>query len=434
MTPDTAAVSLHRLTATELLALLRARECSAREVTRSCLEQIAERDSVVRAFVDVDGEGALRRADELDRQAPSGPLHGLPIAVKETIDVAGLKCTFGTAVHAARIPAYDAIVVRRLREAGAIVVGTTVSTEYAIARAGPTTNPHSANRTPGGSSSGSAAAVASGMVPLAVGTQTVGSIVRPATYCGIFGLKPTKGAISTVGSMPLSAELDHVGPMARTAVDLALVCQVMFDGSARRAAAISPQRMPKRALRIEGPMPEHIEPPTREALGRAQALLEANGIAVEGATLPPGFANVVSCWETILFRDLAHNHGRDRDAFGPAMSERLRAIIDDGRRVSDRDYERALAEAEGYRRDLRHLVAGDAIILAPATDGVAPPFSEETGPSRLQGLWTLAGFPTLAAPCGKVDGLPVGVQLIAAPEGDDLVLGTGVLFSADRPD
>jgi Asp-tRNA(Asn)/Glu-tRNA(Gln) amidotransferase A subunit family amidase len=116
------------------------------------------------------------------------------------------------------------------------------------------------------------------------------------------------------------------------------------------------------------------------------------------------------------------------------MSERLRAIIDDGRRVSDRDYERALAEAEGYRRDLRHLVAGDAIILAPATDGVAPPFSEETGPSRLQGLWTLAGFPTLAAPCGKVDGLPVGVQLIAAPEGDDLVLGTGVLFSADRPD
>ena len=422
---------LHRLTATELLVRLRAKECSAREVTLSCLEQIAERDSVVRAFVDVDSEGALRRADELDRQAPLGALHGLPIAVKETIDVAGLKCTLGTRVHAARIPANDAMVVRRLREAGAIIVGTTVSTEYAIARAGPTTNPHNATRTPGGSSSGSAAAVAAGMVPLAVGTQTVGSIVRPSTYCGIFGLKPTKGAVSTVGAMPLSAELDHVGPMARTAVDLTLACQVMFDGSPRRAAAISPQRMPTRALRIAGTMPEHIEPPTLEALDRAHALLEANGIAVEVATLLPRFANVVACWETILFRDLARNHGRDRDAFGPAMSERFRAIIDDGRRVSDRDYDRALEEAEAYRRDLRHLLAPDAIILAPATDGVAPTFSEETGPSRLQGLWTLAGFPTLAVPCGKVEDLPVGVQLIAAPGGDDLVLGTGTLFSVD---
>jgi len=431
MTADNAAVPLHRLTATELLARLRTRNCSAREATRSCLEQIAARDSEIRAFVDVDSDGALRRADELDRQTPTGALHGLPIGVKETIDVAGLRCTLGTPVHAGRIPAHDAIVVRRLREAGAIIVGTTVSTEYAIARAGPTTNPHDAKRTPGGSSSGSAAAVAAGMVPLAVGTQTVGSIVRPATYCGIFGLKPTKGAISTAGTMPLSAELDHVGPMARTAADLALACEVMFDGTVRRSPAISPKRVVQRALRITGPMSERIEPPTLEALDRARALLEANGIAVEETTLPPTFGNAVACWETILFRDLARHHGRDRDAFSAAMSERFRAIIDEGRKVSDRDYGRALAEAEVYRRDLRRLLGPDTIILAPATDGVAPAFSEETGPSRLQGLWTLSGFPTLAVPCGKVDGLPVGVQLIAAPERDDLVLGTGGLFSAD---
>ena len=150
-------------------------------------------------------------------------------------------------------------------------------------------------------------------------------------------------------------------------------------------------------------------------------------------SLPSSFASVVSCYETILFRDIAMNHGKDRDAFGDVMSERLREIIDQGRRISDREYNQAIADAQLYRRTLCELLPENAIILAPATDGVAPIFSEETGPSRLQGLWTLVGFPTLAVPCGKVDGLPVGVQLSAAPERDDLVLRAGALFKADWP-
>lgn len=425
---------LHRLTVEELVAHLRGKACSAREVIESCLARIALQDSVVRAFVDVDADGAVRRAEELDRRTPSAPLHGVPIAVKETIDVVGLRCTLGTAMHGARVPVRDAIVVRRLRSAGAIIVGTTVSTEYAIARAGATTNPHSPAHTPGGSSSGSAAAVAAGMVPLAVGTQTVGSIVRPSIYCGIFGLKPTYGSISTMGSMPLSSCLDHIGPMARTAADLWLACRVMFDQRPARVTTNGPQTMPAHALRIDGLMQERIEPPTLEALNRAQGLLEARGVEVKEVTLPPRFTNAVACYETILFRDIAMNHGRDRDQFGDVVSERLRRIVDDGRGVSKQDYARAIDEAKSYRHELRRLLGPDTLILAPATDGAAPMFSEETGSSRLQGLWTLVGFPVLAVPCGKVAGLPVGVQLIAEPGCDDLAVQAGACFTAEWPD
>lgn len=429
MTP----AALHTLTAIELVALLRAKQCSAVEVAKSSLARIAALDPVVRAFVEVDVDGALRQAADLDAKTPSSPLHGVPIAVKETVDVVGLTCALGTPVHGSRKPARDAMVVARLREAGAIIVGTTVSTEYAIARAGPTTNPHHSGHTPGGSSSGSAAAVAAAMVPIAIGTQTVGSIIRPATYCGIFGLKPTRGAVSTTGVMPLSGPLDVVGPLARNVADIALACRAMFEPDASHWASISAAKTPQRALRIEGPMQERIEPPTRQALDRAQALLEANGIRVQAAALPPKFANVVSCYETILFRDIAANHGHDRDARGEAMSDRLRWIIDTGRAISAAQYEQALAEASVYRQEILQLLDADTIILAPATDGTAPAFSEETGPSRLQGLWTLVGLPTLAVPCGKVDGLPVGVQLIAAAKCDNLVLSAGAIFKADLP-
>src|ERR1700736_1534474 len=183
--------------------------------------------------------------------------------------------------------------------------------------------------------------------------QSVGSIIRPSTYCGIFGLKPAKGAINTSGAMPLSRYLDHIGPMARVVADISLACRVMFDRDATHSATISSEKTPTLAFRIEGPMEERIEPATREALNRAQALLEGNGIRVEGGRLPSSFANVASCYETILFRDIAMNHGHDRDTFGNAMSDRLRRIIDDGRAVSDREYSEAIAEAQLYRQEIQ---------------------------------------------------------------------------------
>ncbi len=430
MTPD----PLYRLPALELSELLRTKECSAREIVQSCLARIEALEPTVHAFVEIDADGALRTATELDNRTVSGPLHGIPIAVKETIDVAGLKCTLGSPIHGLRKPSSDAVVVRQLREAGAVIVGTTVSTEYAIARAGPTTNPHDASRTPGGSSSGSAASVAAGMVPISIGTQTVGSIVRPAVYCGVFGLKPTKQAISTAGAMPLSAYLDHVGPMARTAADILLAFMVMFDRGGGQLPGAGPVATPKRVRRIEGPLQKYVEPSSIAAVDRAQVLLESNGIRVDTANLSARFENVVSCYETILFRDIASNHGGDRDRYGDAMSDRLREIIDSGRRISDRAYADAIADAQGYREEILKLLEEDSVILAPATNGTAPVFSEETGPSKLQGPWSLVGLPALAVPCGSVDGLPVGVQLIAGPQREGLLAGAGAFFKAEWPD
>ena len=405
-----------------LAELLRGRACSAVEITRSCLERIREREPTVRAFVHLDEEGAIHQARALDAQESRGLLHGIPIAVKDTVDVAGLRCTFGTDIHRDRVAPDDAEVVRRLRVSGAVILGTTVSTEYAIARAGPTTNPHGASRTPGGSSSGSAAAVAARMVPLAVGTQTIGSIVRPSTYCGIFGLKATKNAVPTAGAMPLSPVLDHVGPMARTVADLALAYRVMSGHRERR------EDNPGIVVRIEGPMDDRMEPATREALDRGQALLIDHGFEVQRRTLPASFAGVVKCWEMILFHDLARYHGADQEAFGDRMSERFREILAAGRKVSEAEYLQAIAEAQSYRATLLELVPNDAVVLAPATDGVAPPWSEQTGASYLQGLWSLTGLPTLAVPCGESAGLPIGIQLSARPNQEYFLLNVGKLF------
>lgn len=222
---------LASLGAAQAVAEIRSGEITCEQLVAACLNRITEREPEVRAFVDLRAADALAFARELDLGTPRADqvLYGAPVAIKEVFDVKGLLCGWGTPIHAERRPASDAPAVARLKRAGAVVVGTTVSTEYAIAAAGPSTNPCDPQRSPGGSSSGSAAAVAAGMVPLALGSQSIGSIVRPATYCGVFGLKPTRGAISTLGGMPLARELDHVGPIARHPEDLALACQVLFD-------------------------------------------------------------------------------------------------------------------------------------------------------------------------------------------------------------
>lgn len=415
--------ALAELGAAEAARAIARGEVTSEALVRACLAQIESREGVVHAFRDrVAPEKAIAEARERD-EAPResrGPLHGVPVAVKEIIDVAGLRCEWGSPIHSGRVPLHDAPVVARLREAGAVILGTTISTEYAIARAGPTTNPHDSSRSPGGSSSGSAAAVAACMVPLALGSQTVGSIVRPATYCGVYGLKPTFGSITREGAMPLSAALDHVGVIVREPDDLDLACRVLFD---RDRNPLHPIPAPRRALLAEGPWPECIEPASRTALTRAQAAFEAAGIVVTAASLPSEFVGALTTLETILIRDIAINHGADRDRACDLMSERLRELVDRGRQVSDAQYADAIDRARGYRDALVRLLDDDTIILAPATDGVAPPITAEgTGSPRLQGIYTMAGLPALAVPCGMVDGLPVGVQLVAAPGCDGRVI------------
>ena len=424
-------MTLTDLGAAEAASAIRRGELSSEELVRACLQRVAALDPRVRAFVDFRPEEALDQARSLDRQREGsfGLLHGVPVAVKEIFDVQGMRCGWGTSLHRARIPASDAVAVARLRFAGAVILGTTVSTEYAIASAGPTTNPHDQSRTPGGSSSGSAAAVAARMVPLALGSQTIGSTVRPATYCGIYGLKPTHGAISTSGVMPLSAALDHVGILARTTQDIALACRVLFDAnagdrvdaSAHLAEADQRTGRPRVTL-VEGPCGRRIETPSRIALERARAALESIGCRVQPIELPAEFAQAEECLEIILCRDIAAHHGEDRDSAPDQLSSRFRELVDRGRAISEKRYENAIVRAWQYRASLLGLLEGDSIILAPVTDGIAPLLAQGTGSPSMQGLYSLVGLPALAVPTGKVDGLPVGMQLVAAPGREGLLL------------
>ncbi len=413
----------------DLVQRVRGVRHGAVEAMRECIERIEALDPQIHAFVDFRADWALQQAraadDHGDRRRP---LHGIPVAVKEVFDVAGMQCNWGTPIHAGRVPSRDAPVVNTLRSLGAIVVGTTVSTEYAIAAAGPTVNPHDSRRTPGGSSSGSAAAVAAGMVPLALGSQSIGSVVRPATYCGVWGLKPTKGVLSTRGVMVLSEQLDHVGLFARSGADMEYAWRALCQDDIA-------QRMPSslRVLGVSGPLRQRVQPASETALNRARALIRDAGLENAAFAAPDSFEQVEGHIFTILCRDMARHHGDDRRQFGAHMSARVRELIDRGSGISDDAYGEALAQAEAYREILlRELDIPGTVMLAAATDSTAPLMEEGTGSPLLQALWTLTGLPVLAVPCGEVGGLPVGVQLIAAPGQETLLFQVGSVLAAGQ--
>jgi Asp-tRNA(Asn)/Glu-tRNA(Gln) amidotransferase A subunit family amidase len=430
--------ALWSLGAAQAAAEIRAGRVTAEALVRASLERIETMEPSIHAFVDrVPAERALEEARRLDaRGASVGPLHGVPVAVKEIFDVSGLRCEWGTPIHSGRVPTSDADAVARLRAAGAVILGTTVSTEYAIAAAGPTVNPHDASRSPGGSSSGSAAAVAARMVPLALGSQTVGSIVRPATYCGVYGFKPAHGAISTRGAMPLSPFLDDVGVLARSIDDVALAYALLAHAPAAAAGTESTDRgdgwkPPARVLLVEAPWSREVQPASRVALSRARAALERVGTKVHVEALPEAFDAAPGWLQTILSHDIAAHHRRDLERAGEQMSARLRALIERGRSIDPARYAEAMASASALKDHLQGLLDDGSVLLSPATDGVAPPLSQGTGSPRLQGPYTLAGLAVLAAPAGLIDGLPVGVQLVAAAGHEERLFGTACMLAGE---
>ena len=432
--PDT---QLAGLTAIEAAARIAAGDVSAEDYVGACLARIAASDDKVRAFVHLDPQDALRQARARDEERRNGkalgPLHGVPVAIKDIFDTANYPTECGSTLFKGRQPARDCTAVARLREAGAVIIGKTVTTECAYFHPGPTRNPHDLERTPGGSSSGSAAAVAAGMVPLAVGSQTNGSVIRPASFCGVYGIKPTHGTISRHGALILSKALDHVGVFARTLPDAALILAALAgydenDSDTRPLAApkyletlqeVPPQ--PPRLAFVRTPMWDKADAETREAF---EALAKRLEDCVAAVDLPDAYAAAWDDQRVIMYTDMAHNFGALVVRGGEASSQQLRDLVAEGSRTNALRYLAARDNAPVYAAGLNEIFKRFDAILTPSTPGIAPR-GMATGNPVFNTLWSLTGLPAVTLPLLSGEGgMPIGVQLVGAAGDDARLLRT----------
>lgn len=399
--------SPNTLTAWAALRRIEAGTLTAEALMAACLERIAERESDVGAFKHLNPEMALAAARTA---ADIGPLRGLPVAVKDLIDTADMPTGYGSAIYEGHRPDEDAAVVARTRSAGGAVIGKTVTTEFAWRRPGKTRNPHNGNHTPGGSSSGPAAAVADFMAPLAFGTQTAGSVIRPAAYCGVVGFKPTFGTYDRAGVKPLAGYFDTVGTFARAVEDIAL-----FDGALRETA---PPRLdgfdgasPRLAIHV--PFADRIEEDGAAALERAREAAQVAGASVVGLVDWTRFDAMDPVHATIMTAEAGRSLAWEYDNAYDKLSDFYRETIAAGRAIDDAEYYKAMAEADAFRNEAAARLDGiDAILTVPAS-GEAPEGIEFTGDPLFNKVWTLLRWPCVTIPAGVGQrGLPVGVQVV----------------------
>jgi len=439
-------MKLNELDAVAARAAIAAGQVSSEALVRACLDQIARVEARVQAWTTLDPEYALKQAREADRRQASGKplglLHGIPVGVKDIFDTADFPTENGTVLHAGRRPTEDATAVARLRQAGAVIMGKTVTTELAVYSPGKTTNPHDERRTPGGSSSGSAAAVAAQMVPLAIGTQTNGSVIRPASYCGVFGYKPSHGLISRHGVLRQSPSLDHAGVFARTVEDLALIAQALIGHDGKDADVPAGARLdldpgwatatlprPRFAF-VRTPVWEHTTAATREALA---SLVDRLGDAVSEVPLPSIFDSAHGWHKTIMESDLANNYGAIYAAGKDRLSRTLREMIERGQTCKAMDYSAAQDGAVRLRQALDALFGGFDAILTPATSSEAPMGLAFTGSPMFCTIWTLCGAPAISLPILRgLEGMPLGAQLVGRKGGDAALLKTAHWLARSR--
>ncbi|HEX9673740.1 MAG TPA: amidase [Burkholderiales bacterium] len=438
------ATQLNWLSACDAAQTLRDGAISSEQLVEACLARVRQVDANVQAWAFLDPEHALAQARALDERrkegASLGPLHGVPVGIKDIFDTADMPTEDGTVLHAGRTPATDAAAVARLRAAGAVIMGKTVTTELATYAPGKTRNPHNAEHTPGGSSSGSAAAVACGMVPLALGSQTNGSVIRPAAYCGVYGFKPTHGLISRHGVLKLSRALDHAGVFARTIEDIALACEELAGFDERdpdtrmraripflRIAAEEPPFPPRLAF-VKTPLWDRTEPDTREAFAELVAQL---GDRVEEFVLPESAREALEWHRTIMEAEMAANLVVEYDRGRDQLSDSLRAQLERGRKHTAFDYQAALARVPLLNEGFAELFERYDAIVTPATAGTAPKGLASTGDPAFCTLWTLCGMPALSLPLMQgANGLPLGLQLIGPRHDDARLLRTARWLAA----
>ena len=427
---------LAKLTATAAMQQINSGDITSEQLTQACLNRIAAREPEVKAFAHFDAEHALTQARAADAARKSGkgvgPLNGLPVGIKDIIDTADMPTQNGCEFYKGRQPTEDAACVAALRDAGAIIIGKTVTTEMASTTPGATCNPHNLGHTPGGSSSGSAAGVADAMFPLALGTQTGGSVIRPASFCGIFALKPTFGLISRTGVTMQSHTLDTVGVYGRSVEDLALIADALSAHDPRdpgsyvrsrpnlsRAAA---EKVPVKPIfaYIKTPAWHLTDQVAKEAFAE---LISDLGDLVEEIDMP-SLETVAANAGIVQAAENAAYYGALADQAGDAMSAALRTRIEAGRKVSAEAYVKAVNAREDAARRIDIMLTSYSAILTPSSTGLAPKTLASTGNPVFNAAWTYLGNPCVNVPILEADGLPIGVQLVGARRDDGRLLRT----------
>ncbi len=393
---------------------IRAGTLTPLELLDACLEQVRKYDSVVRAWALVDEAAARQVAEERTREAGlgqwRGPLHGIPVGIKDIIDVAGLPTAAGSPLCGHEAATADSPLVAALRRAGAVIVGKTVTVEFACFDPSPTRNPWNLTHTPGGSSSGSAAALATGMCLGALGTQTGGSLVRPSAFCGVATCKPTFGTLSTEGIVPASPSLDHPGPMARKVADIAVLLDSLRGESS--LGSLRPWGPPRLGL-LDGPLLELADLAVRGATRSAMDKLARAGAELAPIVVSRAFDDVMKMHRRIMSVEAAAYHrerfAKHRVQYGPMIA----SLLDEGLAVSAVDYVAAKAWHRKFRRQAAALLEGVDALIMPSTHTTAPATLETTGTPQFQAPWSLARLPVVSLPCGvAADGLPAAVQLV----------------------
>jgi len=404
------------LSALELVRQIETGALTPRAVIDRCAEAIAKRDAEIGAFVTLAIEAARERADQL----ATLPLRGLPIGVKDIYDTADLPTQYGSAIYAGHRPKADAAMVALIRRAGGVVIGKTVTTEFASLQPARTCNPHNLAHTPGGSSSGSAAAIAAGMVPIALGSQTGGSVIRPAAYCGVVGFKPSFRLLPTIGMKCFSWSLDTVGLFAAGVSDAAFAA-ALISGRDLRIDGTEPAA-PRIAL-VRTQSWSEASASMQDAIARATRAAEAAGAKVTEVELPPIFEMATQAHGTIqdheAYRALADEIDRHRDRLGPILREQL----DKAAAITPAAYDDARRRARQARRAFVDFMEGIDVLLTPSAPGAAPHGLSSTGKPTFNRIWTLLGTPCVNVP-GLFDsaGLPLGVQIVGRFARDRLAL------------
>ena len=418
--------SLHELGALEAAKRISAGKITSEDLVRSCLDQIKETDPEIHAWEHLDGPTAVAQAKSCDDGPNRGLLHGVPVGVKDLIDTKDMPTRYGSSIYDGHRPLRDADCVASLREAGAVILGKTVTTEFATFTPPVTRNPHNIDRTPGGSSSGSAAAVADQMVPLALGTQTAGSIIRPAAFCGVFGFKPTFDFISIKGVKPISERLDTVGMFARNVEDIALLAGCL---KYPRSTVFNLQpKLPRIGL-FRGPYWDQIECSSRVAIEKAWGQLATSSSKIIGPKATVDFRQLTEAQHILMCADLAKSLRFEFDEHFSSLSIGLRQLIESGLMLDVATVRSANEYSISARVSVETLFEDCEIIVTPSALGEAPGI-ETTGDPLLNKAWTLLHLPCLNVPIDfGVDGLPISIKLVGRPHEDEVLINSAAAIS-----